>query len=207
MEQWDRVASAVRVRRGVLGLSQAEAAAIAHITPSTWRNLEGAKRSGYRDGTLVMVALALGWEPEAIIRIRDGAPVPDESQDPALREELAQLRREVETLRDEQGKRIGEVKDLVERLNSIVERRDSAAQSPSTPPGRPASRRPGKSLPPRQRTCQARGCKKAATVVVERPSPPKVAGLASPRLVSLCDEHEKQFRQGIPVPTKEDTAP
>ena len=53
-----------------------------------------------------------------------------------------------------------------------------------------------------RRTCQALGCKATATVIVERPSQRTGDGVAPARFVSLCDGHDQQFRQGIPVPTR-----
>jgi hypothetical protein len=210
VDRWQGMARAVRVRRGTLGLSQEAAAQLARITPSTWRNIEGARRSGYRDATLVMVSLALSWEPDALLKFRDGGPLPNEEHDLGLRDEVASLRRDVEHLREEHDQQIAAISDAVNRLNLIFERR--RPRSPTRPSGAtgtasviPAEIRgapSGRGFA--TRVCQAAGCDQPATVIVERPSMRALGGSTSARYVSFCDEHEQQFRQGIPVPIKED---
>jgi transcriptional regulator with XRE-family HTH domain len=214
VDKWQRMARAVRVRRGTLGLSQDDAAQLARITPSTWRNIEGARRSGYRDATLVMVSLALGWPPDALLKIRDGGPVPEEEHDLGLRDELAVLRRDVEQLRAEHGQQIAAISEVVDRLSSIFDRRrPRSANRPSGGTGTagvmPAEIRgaPSGRVSATTRICQAKGCDQPATVIVERPSKRVSGGAASARYVSFCDEHEQQFRQGIPVTIKGEPTP
>lgn len=201
MEQWERVARAVRMRRGVLGFSQREAAQLARVTPSTWRNIEAARGHGHREGTLVTVSLALGWDADALIRIRDGAPLPSGDQDLALRDEVVRLRQDLDDLRAEYGGQIGDLKDLVNR-----ERR-TRPQAGVPPTGRAPGPSPSKGLAGRSWMCQAQDCRKAATVVVERPAPRRGGAADRSRFVSLCDAHDKQFRQGVPVAMKDETPP
>ena len=201
MEQWERVARAIRMRRGVLGLSQREAAQLARVTPSTWRNIEAGRGDGHREGTLVTVSLALGWDADALIQIRDGGPLPTEDQDLALRDEVARLRRELDDLRAEYGGQIGDLKDLVNR-----ERR-ARPQAGAPPTGRAPGPSASKGLAGRSWMCQAQDCRTPATVVVERPAPRRGEGAERSRFVSLCDAHDKQFRQGVPVAMKDEAPP
>lgn len=74
MEDWQRVASAVRRRRGEIGLTQDEAAELAGIGLSTWTNVESARGESYRPKTLVAICRALGWKSDSIERLLIGEP-------------------------------------------------------------------------------------------------------------------------------------
>lgn len=71
---WNAVGEAVTVRRGELGLSQEQAAALADVGITTWRLIEGAKRDYYRPNNLAGVARALQWPPDALLRLARGEP-------------------------------------------------------------------------------------------------------------------------------------
>jgi hypothetical protein len=80
-DDWRRVAEAVRLRRGQLGLrTQKEAAAIAGIGVTTWRQIENAHQDAYRPTILGAVARALQWPADALTRIAAGEPLPAEEE-------------------------------------------------------------------------------------------------------------------------------
>lgn len=64
---------AVRARRQLLGLSQAEAATAGGLSEPQWRKIEkGLDALRMRHGTKTGIATALRWPPDAIDRIVDG---------------------------------------------------------------------------------------------------------------------------------------
>lgn len=80
-EDWGRVAEAVKTRRAELGIrNQADAASMASVGVTTWREIEGAKRDGYTKAVEVLVARFLGWPTDMLRRIAGGEDPPEVDQ-------------------------------------------------------------------------------------------------------------------------------
>lgn len=102
-DEWARVGAAVRKRREDLGLTQTELAATAHVSDTTVRVLERARRTSYRAGNLRAIARALQWPDDAIDRIRAGRPADEDmtghTDGRDVTDRLAALEAEVARLR------------------------------------------------------------------------------------------------------------
>jgi transcriptional regulator with XRE-family HTH domain len=74
IDDWQRVARAVRDRRLALGLTQRKAVERSGdgVSLPVWSLIEAAKQSAYRERTLIAVARGLAWPPDAIDRILAG---------------------------------------------------------------------------------------------------------------------------------------
>lgn len=103
---WVHVARRVKRRRLALGINQDETE---EVSPATWNKIENAKEQSYKDFTLARIERALFWPPGFIMRLAEGEdpedPEANESEVSRLRAEVAQLRRELEALRQSEGKR------------------------------------------------------------------------------------------------------
>lgn len=69
-----RLATAIRERRAALGLSQEQAARASGgmVSTANLRVFEGAGRATFREKSLIGVARAMSWPPDAIARIAAG---------------------------------------------------------------------------------------------------------------------------------------
>lgn len=75
--QWDRLAAAIRDRRHELGLTQAQVARAAHVTPMTVRNLETARGYSRMPPSLIAIQAVLRWAPGSAETILEGGnPTP-----------------------------------------------------------------------------------------------------------------------------------
>lgn len=85
MSTWQDVATAVTQRRHHLGLTQAEAVARSSglISLPVWSHIENARQTDYRARSLVGVARALDWPPDAITQILNGTDPADLPHTPA----------------------------------------------------------------------------------------------------------------------------
>lgn len=108
-EGWDRVKSAVTIRRGQLGFRrQEDIATKAKVGVETWRDIEGGRRLRYRLGTLTLIASALGWPPDMLQRIAEGEEPPREDDPELVRrvdqldDRLTRLESAVDSLLDEE---------------------------------------------------------------------------------------------------------
>lgn len=116
-EQRDRIAKAMKLRRGHLGLTQhgAVKAAGDGIEITTWRELERGARPTVRPPTLSAAARGLRWPPNALVRVMDGED-PTQIEDwPASDERLDRIERDIELLK-------AAVWDLQEAVDESAER-------------------------------------------------------------------------------------
>lgn len=98
-EQRDRIAEAMKSRRGHIGISQKEAVEVAPVGITTWRELEQGARDVVRPNTLSGVARGLQWPPDALVRVMDGED-PTQIEDwPASDERLDRIERDIELLK------------------------------------------------------------------------------------------------------------
>lgn len=113
-DDWQRVADAVADRRAEMGFKrQEDAAEAADVGVTVWREIEGAKKTVYRRGTLTRIAKLFGWPPDMLQRIAAGED-PPASTDPATLRRLEQVE---------------------ERLGRLEEAVDRALHQTGGPPG------------------------------------------------------------------------
>lgn len=79
-QRWDDLGELMRVKRVFLGLTQAEAAQRAGISPTTWRQMELGQGGSRRDLTMSAVEKVLHWIPGSAQLILDG-----KADEPGLR--------------------------------------------------------------------------------------------------------------------------
>ena len=92
---WQRIASAVTIRRAQLGIRRQEAAAErAGIGVTTWRQIEGNKQIGYSPAILAAVERGLDWPSGAIEQIGTGGDIPQDAPGD-IRSRLADVEDEV----------------------------------------------------------------------------------------------------------------
>lgn len=84
MDDWQRLADDVRLRRGDLGLTQEEVAAAGGLSTATLRLIEGAKQPGYRPRVLRDLERGLQWERGSVRSILDGGDPLPAAEDPTL---------------------------------------------------------------------------------------------------------------------------
>ena len=96
MSDWPAVADAVRARLAELDLTHAAAAQRAGVAPMTFRELVQGTDRRRSARTLAAVSEALGWAPGHLAAVARGEDTPATGD---LAAELAELRREVRTLR------------------------------------------------------------------------------------------------------------
>jgi DNA-binding Xre family transcriptional regulator len=95
--EWDRVRAAINERMATRAVSQAELVRSAGVDANTVRALQNGRKNNYRKGTLQKVAIALGWEPDAIDVIREGGTPQDLEGPPASAvDRLEDLERRIE---------------------------------------------------------------------------------------------------------------
>ncbi len=100
-EQRDRIAKAMKSRRGHLGLTQHQAVDVADggIKITTWRELERGARDVVRPPTLSAAARGLRWPPDALVRVMDGEDSTQIEDWPASDERLDRIERDIELLK------------------------------------------------------------------------------------------------------------
>ncbi len=102
---WTRLSQFVRNRREELGLTQTEAVNRAEggVSLATWRNIETGFRPPWRRAGLLAVCRVLRWTPESFELILEGGE-PELLElrfTPTQEEQLIDLQRQIDELRDE----------------------------------------------------------------------------------------------------------
>jgi transcriptional regulator with XRE-family HTH domain len=87
---WQKLGEFVRETRIGLGLTKVQAYAAAHISKSTWDNVEAGKNPAVSDETLSRMARALQLEPKALLTRAGRAGRPSSHRGPGRIRESAQ---------------------------------------------------------------------------------------------------------------------
>lgn len=119
-QHWRRLADTVVRRRAELNLTQADVAQRGQISIDRVQNIEGAKRTTYRLGTLAALERALEWAPGSVQAILDGDdPTP-------LTTPAAALPRAGESIARSNAI-LAELEERLDRLRRADEREQEAA--------------------------------------------------------------------------------
>lgn len=114
---WKLLGQTVARRRAELGLSQVEVAHRGPLSLDRVQAIEGAKKSGYRLGTLAALERALEWEAGSIEAVLDGGqPTPIRQPSPV-------------TAADRTERLLAENERMIRLLNDLSERERRAVEA------------------------------------------------------------------------------
>lgn len=118
-ERWKSLGVAIRTRREMLGMSQADLARAADLSDATVRKIEKGEPGNYRSPNLRRLEAAIQWEPNAFEAFLTGRAPEGSSEQLTLATEAMRRSRAAESPTRVSG-RIGAVERKVSQLEAAV---------------------------------------------------------------------------------------